>query len=108
MVDVPKRFQQVLFLGLAALLFNYEASQQVFFGQVGFSASGVDWLLDDANLAIADWDADEFEEHSHILPQALVGLPCDFHPIIEENEVSSVLAVVDHYRKYIEIDADSS
>ena len=96
MADVLEGLQQFLLLRLPILLFHHEAVEQVFLGQLGLGASGVDGLLYDAYFAIADGDGDELEEHLDILPHGLVGLAGDAHPVEQECQLLAVLTVVDH------------
>jgi hypothetical protein len=85
MADVLEGLEQLLLLGLAVLLLYDKAVEQVFLGEFGLGGSGVDGLLDDADLAIAHGDGDEVEEHLDVLTHGLVGLASNAHPVEEES-----------------------
>jgi hypothetical protein len=98
--DILEGLQQLLLPRLPVLFLDNEAIDQVLFGELFLAGGGVDGLFDDPDLAVADGDGDEVEEHLDVQPQGLIGLAGNAHPVEEEGEFLPVLAVVDH-RIYI-------
>ena len=96
MADVLEGLEELLLLRLTVLLLHDEAVEEVFLGEFCLAGGGVDGLFDDTYLAVTDRDGDEVEKHLDVLPQGLVGLAGDPHPIVNEGELLSVFAVVDH------------
>jgi hypothetical protein len=94
--DILECLQEFFLLGLAVLLFNREAVEEVFLGEFILGAGRVDGFFHDAYFCVAHGDGDEIEEHLDVLTHGLVGLAGNAHPVVEEGELLAVLAVVDH------------